>query len=241
MSKAKDHTGVRYGRAVGIRPTALRESKQIVWEWQCDCGEVFLRVAGGFVYGKYSPGCEKCVASESAKRLSKQKTTHGMSKTKEYRAWRKIKERVFCPTNPDFPVYSILGMEEALSDSFENFYAEIGPCPNDNYRWSVGRIDNSIGYRVGNIRWETDNQQARNKGKSTKNTTGHTGVVFEDGKGGPRFRAQWKYLNGKHGQKSFNINKYGEELALLCAVEARDQAIRLLNQQGAGYSPNHGK
>ena len=41
--------------------------------------------------------------------------------------------------------------------------------------------------------------------------------------------------------EGIKFKKYGEELAMLCAVEARDQAIRLLNQQGAGYSPNHGK
>lgn len=240
MSKAKDHAGVRYGSVIGIRPTDARMYKQIVWEWKCDCGEVFKRVPGGFLY-RGTGSCDECGKINALVAATKSRTTHGMSKTKEHRAWSKIKERVLCHSNPDFPTYSALGMDEGLSTSFENFYAEIGPCPNDGNRWSVGRIDNSVGYRVGNIRWETDSQQARNKGLQTNNKTGHTGVIFEDGKGGPRFRAKWIDLNGKHGQKSFSINKYGEELALLCAVEARDQAIRLLNQQGAGYSPNHGK
>jgi hypothetical protein len=32
-----------------------------------------------------------------------------------------------------------------------------------------------------------------------------------------------------------------KEIFTLDGIEARDQAIRLLNQQGAGYSANHGK
>lgn len=54
--------------------------------------------------------------------------------------------------------------------------------------------------------------------------------------------ANWYSLEKKQVVKHFYIgNKRDEELALLCAIEARDQAIRLLNQQGAGYSANHGK
>ena len=60
MGKARDHTGVRYGRAVGIRPTGETRFSQRVWLWKCDCGTEFESVAGNYVYANYSPGCPVC-------------------------------------------------------------------------------------------------------------------------------------------------------------------------------------
>lgn len=47
-----DITGKRFGRLVALRPTEKRYRKQVVWEFQCDCGAVTekpgsLVVAGG--------------------------------------------------------------------------------------------------------------------------------------------------------------------------------------------------
>ena len=240
-SLRKDHIGVRYGKATGIRETGEVKFSQRVWLWKCDCGEEFESVAGGYVHRGYSPGCHKCVAEENFKQLSERSTTHGMSHTKEWKAWNKVKDRVLNPSNPDYVTYSVLGIDEWIAQCFENFYAEIGPHPKDGQRWSVGRIDNDVGYRVGNIRWETDAQQARNKGKMSNNTSGYTGVKIDEKSPGRFYAvATWRDRYGKPCQKSFSFKTYGEELALLCAIEARDKAIRLLNQQGAGYSPKHG-
>lgn len=238
MSKAKDHAGVRYGRAVGIRPTALRESKQIVWEWQCDCGEVFESVAACFIQRAYSPGCPSC-ATESRKRTA---TKHGMYGTKEYKAWCKVKRRVFDPNAVGFSAYSKLGMDEGLAKSFEAFYSEIGEYPTDGQHYSVDRIDNSLGYFKGNLRWASDSQQSRNRSMWSTNTSGVTGVSIRETKPG-NFRAvaRWCDLTGKEHTKRFSFNKYGEEVSFLLACQYRDDQIRLLNQQGAGYSPNHGK
>lgn len=35
---AKDITTQRFGRLVALRPTPLRQFKNIIWECQCDCG-----------------------------------------------------------------------------------------------------------------------------------------------------------------------------------------------------------
>src|SRR5262245_13180849 len=46
-------------------------------------------------------------------------------------------------------------------DSFENFYADMGPRPSPGH--AIERIDNDRGYEPGNGRWVTRAEQNRNK------------------------------------------------------------------------------
>lgn len=40
MSKARDFTGIRFGRLTVIRPTEERKNGMVVWECRCDCGNI---------------------------------------------------------------------------------------------------------------------------------------------------------------------------------------------------------
>lgn len=233
-----DHRGVRYGKVVGISPTDNRYRKSIIWLWKCDCGQEFEALATNFVSAGHSRGCGDCVKKFRAEVCMRVRGKHLMSGTKEHKAWTEIKHRI--GTHPN---YLDLEIDPLLNDSFEAFYKEIGPIPSQRGRWSVGRIDNDVGYIVGNIQWETPAQQARNRGKCSNNTSGVTGVFVRRNEDGTpnSFVARWCGLDHKQHEKGFNVRKYGEELAFLAACEARDQAIRLLNQQSAGYAPAHGK
>lgn len=239
MGKAIDHTGVRYGKAVGIRPTGKSgNSQQRIWLWKCDCGAEFESIASNFIRNSYSPGCQACVTAARKCRVR----THGRCGTREYRAWRSVKRRVFDPNNPCFPVYSRLGMDRAMAESFEVFYQEIGEYPTDGVKYSVDRIDNSRGYVKGNIRWATAAQQARNRGMGSNNTSGTTGVYAQETRPGYFLAvAAWYDLTGKYRTKSFSFNKYGEEEAFRLACQYREERISCLNEQGAHYSPDHGK
>lgn len=158
-------------------------------------------------------------------------------------AWANIKSRTANPNNKSYKRYHDLDrvMSPALSDNFEAFLKEIGLAPCDGRRWSVGRIDNNLGYVEGNIRWETDLQQARNKKMQDNNTTGFVGVSFNSGgRGKGRFVATWTDLNGSPHQKSFSILKYGYDEAKRLAVEYRAKIIMEMNECGAGYSEKHG-
>jgi hypothetical protein len=52
--------------------------------------------------------------------------------------------------------------------------------------------------------------------------------------------AHWVDLNGKQVSKCFSIKKLGYECAKELAIEARKDAIKQLNAQGAEYAENHG-
>lgn len=233
----KDITGEVFGRWVVIKRCGSDQRGEATWLCQCACGTTST-VTGSSLRNGHSKSCgclSRAVAAERER-------THGYTGTREYRAWVSIKGRVCNPRNKNYPTYSLLGMDEDWKLSFQSFIEHIGSIPDDRPRWSVNRIDNDKGYFPGNVRWARDKEQSRNKGRQSNNQTGVTGVhVAEKRPGQLSVVAAWNDLSGKGVSRSFSVNKYGMELATQLAIEARDKAICLLNQQGAGYSDKHGK
>lgn len=91
------------------------------------------------------------------------KTTHGMSRTPEHRAWAKMKERCFNPNNKDWHIYGGRGITvcERWRNSFEAFFEDMGLKPSP--RHSLDRYPDQDGnYEPGNVRWATARQQALN-------------------------------------------------------------------------------
>lgn len=180
------------------------------------------------------------------KALIKSNTKHSLSKTSEYQNWKEMLKRCFNEKNKRYKDYAERGIsvhEDFVSD-FLTWISEIGPKPSDDRRWSVGRIDNNGWYTYGNMRWETDEQQARNHTMQRNNSTGVTGVKFQKhviaGREYTTFVAQWTTLDGKRRSKDFSTNKYGHEKAFDLACQHRKQMIEELNRQGAGYAKSHG-
>lgn len=171
---------------------------------------------------------------------------HGLSHTKEYGAWCKIKGRCYNKNDHKYKNYGGRGIEFEYKDDFLGFLEEVGYAPNDGDKWSIGRIDNNSGYVKGNMRWETLVTQARNRRKNSQNTSGVTGVrkmysKTTNGKINEYYIAQWIELNGKKRQKLFPVSKHGEEVAFKLACEYRKEQIERLNLEGAEYGMSHGE
>jgi len=242
-----DITGEVYGQLTAISNTWEKNNNgSYIWNFECSCGNTLKREIGNIRFRPESATCTGCFR----KKMAVHKTTHGTPKNdKVYISWRKIKERCFNPNDPCYPRYGAVGLTlcDEWKDNFPAFRDHIGQPPKDGKRYTVDRIDNSLGYVPDNIRWATGEQQSRNKGKQLNNTSGASGVNWEDkmwpcGKNFTRYAvAQWKGLDRRNNKKCFSAKKYGEELAFFMACEYREQQINLLNLQGAGYTEGHGK
>jgi len=237
MGKFKDLAGIRFGRLL-VQSRAEGEYGKTLWKCLCDCGSTKNILGASLTSGK-TQSCG-CLRKEV---LSELKTKHGLAGSKEYVSWTGILRRCLVPKCKGYENYGAKGITVAPEwiASFEEFYNHIGPIPKDGKRYSCDRIDNNGGYTPGNVRWATYPEQAKNRAKSPNNTSGVTGVTFLTVSGIDYIMARWTDLNGREVGKAFNISKLGKEQAFLKACETREEAIRLLNEQGAGYTANHGK
>lgn len=173
-------------------------------------------------------------------------TTHGMSHLPEYSNWKDMKKRCFNPNNKRYKDYAKRGISvhNDFVESFPLWLEEIGPKPDTEQRWSVGRIDNNGWYTYGNMRWELDTQQARNHSKQDNNKSGVVGVHIRTTRiAGVEYKAwiaKWNLLDGTTKTKSFSFNKFGEQNAKCLAIECRSAKMKELNEMGADYADSHG-
>lgn len=155
----KNLTGQRFGRLVvesyaGQKPSGKQLAT--MWNCKCDCGAVVTRAAKHLGRGTASCGCLKIQDAIS------RATTHGRTRTLEYRSWSMMKNRCLNARSADYPEYGGRGI--TVCDrwmSFENFLADMGLRPSKAH--SLDRYPNQNGnYEPGNCRWATGKQQSRN-------------------------------------------------------------------------------
>lgn len=106
------------------------------------------------------------------------------------------------------------------------------------------RDRNKLNNHVTNLRWVDNKTNLRNRSINKRNNTGITGVRFKtnikNGREVYYYAATWTDLTGKQFVKSFSFTKYGKEEAFRLACEYRSNKIKELNEQGAGYTNQHG-
>lgn len=94
-------------------------------------------------------------------------TTHGLTKTSEFKTWDSIKQRCNNPNNDAYKNYGGRGITvcNRWLSSFENFLSDIGKRPFQNAQ--IDRVDNNGNYEPTNCRWTTAKENTRNR-RSTK-------------------------------------------------------------------------
>jgi hypothetical protein len=119
-------------------------------ECVCDCGKEFIfhRIDKILLGKQKSCGC-----------LS---FKHGLTKSKEYVSWRKMKERCKGLDDVHKRCYKDKGVIvcERWVNSFENFIEDMGFAPSPKH--TVDRIDSNGNYEPSNCRWATKEIQSKN-------------------------------------------------------------------------------
>lgn len=157
----KDLTGkkLHYLLVLGLGPLVenWKSNCSTFWWCRCDCGSVKL-YNGNNLKRETIKSCG-CMAS---KLIARSRTSHGRTRSREYRTWSAMKTRCYDKNSPSYEYYGPSGIVvcDRWLQSFENFYEDMGEKPKGK---SLGRINNLGNYCKENCRWEDHFQQNRNR------------------------------------------------------------------------------
>lgn len=138
-------------RKIGhLTPTRhVKRGRKHFWLCRCDCGNE-IEVHQGDLRIKRSCGCVL------------RGTTHGLSKTPEYRAWNSMRTRCNNPNAKKYSDYGGRGIKCCPEwDSFEQFYKDMGAKPDPSY--TLERKEVNGDYTPENCIWIPMSDQAKNK------------------------------------------------------------------------------
>lgn len=170
MAKPLDILGKRFGLLIAIEELA-KDRGMRVWRMRCDCGNERVALQKTFACGYLrSCGCDD----------RHRQTKHGLSKTREYRAWINMQSRCTNPKTPGYDGYGGRGISVCprWMGNFENFLADVGPRPTSEH--SLDRIDVNGNYEPGNVRWALPTTQCRNQRANHKVSVGGSVMTLAD-------------------------------------------------------------
>lgn len=145
--------GDRFGRWVVVGTNAPGKRKA---DCLCDCGERKTVAPSSLRRGcSISCGCRRRELTRMAD------TCHGLTETRVYGSWGKMRSRCTDPAYHAFHRYGGRGIRVCERwMSFKNFLADMGHPPTPKH--TIDRINNDGNYEPGNCRWVTQKQQVRN-------------------------------------------------------------------------------
>ena len=198
-----DLTGKRFGKWLVIGRIHNYE-RDPMWLCECDCGSRH-EVRGGHLRKGTSTGCFAC---------RNHLISHGQAKegakSKKYRTWVAIKNRVLNPNQKDYTRYSALGMEHAWHD-FDAFNIDVPDPPDD--KSTIDRIDTSTGYFRGNVRWVSQREQCRNR-------QGNVWITYH---GEKKLQSDWaKQFNTDPSTLRRRVQRLGVDAAFQLYIESKN-------------------
>lgn len=162
MGTYKDLTGQKFGRLTVIK--SFTKNKRIYCECICECGNKTITRYDHLLTSSNTKSCG-CLRKEKNRIIAKKNfTTHGLRYSRLYIIFTGMKQRCYNQKNPSYPRYGGRGIkicDEWLND-FMNFYNWAMSNGYDD-KLSIDRIDVNGNYEPSNCRWETNQNQCRNR------------------------------------------------------------------------------
>jgi hypothetical protein len=162
----KDLTGMKFGRLTVMWPAGLK-GKNVVWMCSCECGSYHAALGYNLTNG-HTQSCG-CLLKELLRDRIKGNPialSHGQARngrrTPEYQSYISAKDRCNNPNTPSYEDYGGRGIQLRFN-SFEEWFAELGPKPEPKHLYSVNRINNDGHYEIGNVEWTTAKEQIHNR------------------------------------------------------------------------------
>lgn len=146
--------GQKFGRLSVLAMNPDRKHSKTTWDCQCECGNKVTVIGASLTKGN-SKSCG-CLKIESLT----ERATHGKTGTREYRIWQAMQARCDNAALPGYKNYGGRGI--AVCERwrvFENFFADMGPCPE---KFSIERVNRDGNYEPGNCIWANHTTQMRN-------------------------------------------------------------------------------
>ena len=147
----------------------------------CSCGQQFETLIESVKMDRTkSCGCLNTLTSSA---LGKSKRTHGMTGSSIYNTWGAMKGRCYNQSNQDYETYGGRGIKVCTEwkTSFQNFFDDMSETYTEGL--SLDRIDVNGDYSKENCRWTTPDVQAWNQRTYKNNSSGKSGVTWNN-KGG---------------------------------------------------------
>lgn len=159
MLQRIDLTGKIINGILVIRE-AKKQGQKRYWRCKCHCGKIKNISQNALRKPTKSCGCLQTAHCYK----------HGMHKTPENNAWRKMKNRCNNPNNHKFERYGKRGIKvcDRWLHSFENFYSDMGKRPSKKH--SLHRLNNDGNYEPSNCVWATAKIQMNNTSQNIKIT-----------------------------------------------------------------------
>ena len=177
MSKCISLIGQKFGRLTVI-DRADNKGNRAMWKCVCSCpNKNVCVVSTQNLKNGHTKSCG-CYKLETVLKLKTINKTHGMTGTRIFTIWQKMKARCYNPKDKRYTDYGDRGITvcDEWKNDFQAFYEwSIDNGYKDNL--SIDRIDNNNGYTPKNCRWSTVKTQNNNKRSNhllTYNNETHT-------------------------------------------------------------------